>query len=374
MLLGSNEAYANGVLAVTGTFGYATEYPAEEDKGEVLYVVTPEPTLDLDRDGSNFFVVKDGKMYRHRQEWCVRRGLELCNYLDCRATRAPPGQAGRSRKTLRPRSKGWAHWTYQGRWRGATPSSAPRSRPTGGRGSSDRRSAPWRTSSCRPGRKRDRDGRWRPEPVRPRRAVRRANGRIAPTANNAASSRSHCSSPLASGSRAGRRGRGRSPTLPGRGPVPGRGGFERAADQFRWDPTNSKAAGRRAVADRVAGFLRQRDEPHAMAFCPARPAGRDGQRELDDGPAARDVRRQVQDGEGVKRHSLTKRLAETENELYMLRLYEGPPGNGHPSSSLLEDNKGAMHVGPFRGRVASTASYLVVQGRARMGRRCSRNC
>ena len=383
VLLGSNEAYANGVLAVTGTFGYATEYPAEEDKGEVLYVVTPEPTLDLDRDGSNFFVVKDGKMYRHRQEWCVRRGLELCNYLDPAEhdgalyakdfDRAVPG------RPYALRSKGWAHWTYQGEVAGRHAFLGP-AEPADG----------WervlRPEECALADKfyrlwgeGDGDG-----PVAAFQAlydrveaVRRANGRIAPTANNAASSRSHLFLTLRLGFKGGKTGTWTVADLAGsEDPYRVAEGFQANdwAESFRWDPTNSEGLldGAQWRTVRQAFFVNETNH-HAMAFCRKRDP-QVGTVNVEHGAMDLGPREtyddEVQDGEGVKRHSLTKRLAETANELYMLRLYEkGRPGNG--ASIVLpfaRDNKGAMHVGPFSGSKGwlSTASYLVVQGGARV--------
>ena len=382
LLLEVNEAYDKDskVLTSAGTL-YNGKYPREEDKDEVLHIVMTDPSvLKLEKDGSNFYVVKDGALYRHRQQWCERRGLELCNYLD------PVDDQGLVLyakdfdglvvgATYALRETGWAAWTYQGEFAGRH-AFVGASEPQDG----------W-TKVLRPDECAVADDKWyrlwaKGDAGRPEAAfgalydrvetVRRKNGRIASTVNNPDSSRSHLFVSLRLDFEGGKTGTWTIVDLAGsESPYRVAKGFDAQHDwveSFRWEPTNkdNRLTEEQWRTVRQAFFVNETNH-HAMAFCRKRDpqvgtvnveygAMDLGPRETNDD--------EVVDSKGVAQHPLTETLAKHNNELYTLRLYE--KGRNNKASALVpfaKDDKEAMHVGAFTG---NGSSYLLVQGGTRV--------
>ena len=388
LLLEKNEVYdeEKKVLTSKGRM-YNSDYNREEVKGEVLHIVTTDPSvLNLEKDGSNFYVVKDGRLYRHRQQWCEWRGLELCNYLD------PVDDQGLVLyakdfdglvvgATYALRETGWAAWTYQGEFAGRH-AFVGASKPQDG----------W-TKVLRPDECAVADDKWYrlwakgdandPEAAFQAlydrvEAVRRENGRIASTVNNPDSSRSHLFVSLRLDFEGGKTGTWTIVDLAGSEcPYRVAKGFDARHDwveSFRWYPINEdkRLTEEQWRTVRQAFFVNETNH-HAMAFC----RKRDPQvgtvnveyGAMDLGPRETNGD-EVVDSKGVAKHSLTKTLAKHNNELYTLRLYE--KGRNNKASALVpfakdandaKDDKEAMHVGAFTG---NGSSYLLVQGGTRV--------
>lgn len=382
LLLEDNEVYdkEKKVMTSKGTV-YSSDYNREEDKDEVLHIVTTDPSvLKLEKDGSNFYVVKDGALYRHRQQWCERRGTEWCNYLD------PADDQGLTLyakdfdglvvgATYALRETEWAAWTYQGEFAGRHAFVGASSK------SQDGWTKVLRPDECAVADKWYRlwakGGANGPgsafQALYDRvEAIRRENGRIASTVNNPDSSRSHLFLSLRLDFEGGRTGTWTIADLAGsESPYRVAKGFDAQHDwvkNFREYPTNkdNRLTEKQWRTVRQAFFVNETNH-HAMAFCRKRdPQVGTVNMEygaMDLGPRETNED-EVVDSKGVAKHSLTETLAKHNNELYSLRLYE--KGRNNKASALVpfaKDDDGAMHVGAFS---RNGSSYLLVQGGVRV--------